>query len=79
MNNRKTAGPVIRAADIRKAIRLAADRVLADEPEAPVKVRLLRDVLQVPSNNADLRAATAALDDHPHVMVLAAEQRADGG
>ncbi len=64
--------------DIHEAIRLAAECVLSEEPEAPVKVRLLRDVLQVPSNNADLRAAVKALDEHPHVRVLAEEQQANG-
>ncbi len=69
---------VIRPEDIHEAIRLAADRVLSEEPEAPVKVRLLREVLQAPSSNADLRGAVKALDGHPHVKVLAEEQQANG-
>jgi len=62
----------------REAIQVAAERILSEEPEAPVKVRLLRDVLQVPSNNAELQAAVKALDEHPRAMVLVEEQRADG-
>jgi len=64
--------------DIQEVVRLAAESVLSEDPEAPIKVRLLRDVLQVPSDNADLRAAVRALDEHPHVRALAEEQRADG-
>ncbi len=60
------------------AVRDAAIRVLAEQPEAPVKVRLLRDVLRVRAENADLAASIRALDDHPHVKRLAGEQRSDG-
>ena len=63
---------------IHEAIQLAAERVLAESPEAPVRTRLLREILEVPSNNGDLRAAAKELDEHPHVQVLAKEQQSDG-
>ena len=77
MGVRQDSGPA-RSEDIDEAIRFAAERVLSEEPEAPVKVRLLRDVLQAPSSNADLRAAVSVLDEHPRVRVLAREQHTDG-
>ena len=59
-------------------LREAARKVLAELPDPPVRVRLLREVLERPADDAELVSATAALDDSPHVRVLLDEQRADG-
>ena len=59
-------------------LRDAARRILDESPDAPVRVRLLRDVLQRPADDPELQSAVAALDDSPKVQVLAQEQRADG-
>ena len=59
-------------------LREAARRVLDDSPDPPVRVRLLREVLERPSDAAELRAAEEALAESLHVQVLADEQRGDG-
>ena len=56
----------------------AARRILAQSPDAPIRVRLLREVLQRPADDAELAAAVEALDQSGHVQVLRAEQRVDG-
>lgn len=61
------------------AVQAAAARVLSDQPDAPVRVRLLRDVLCTPPADPELVAATRSLDGSPHVQLLAQEQRDDGG
>jgi len=55
-----------------------AERILATEPAAPVRVRLLRDVLAVPPEDVELTRARADLASSHWVAILAAEQRADG-
>jgi len=59
-------------------LRALAVQVLRREPDPPVRVRLLRDVLDVPSGDPRLESARTALDSFPHVRVLRAEQRGDG-
>lgn len=59
-------------------LREAARRVLGESPDPPVRVRLLREVLQRPAHDAELIAATEALDRSSHVRVLLDEQRDDG-
>jgi hypothetical protein len=44
-----------------------------------VRLRLLRDVLGVPADDECMNPARLALDSNPHVRLLAAEQRGDGG
>ncbi len=56
----------------------AARKVLGESPDPPVRVRLLREVLRRPAHDAELVAATKALDGSAHVRVLLDEQRADG-
>lgn len=56
----------------------SARTVLEQSPDAPVRLRLLRDVLGRNSGDPELDAAVAALDDSPHVQTLAKEQWADG-
>ncbi len=53
--------------------------VLRREPDPPVRVRLLRDVLDASPDDPRLRAASASLEVSPHVRLLAAEQHEDGG
>jgi hypothetical protein len=57
----------------------AAEQVLARNPAAPARVRLLRDVLGRRADDAELRQARAELEHCRWVVELAAEQRADGG
>lgn len=59
-------------------LREAALKVLAESPAAPVRVRLLRDVLGRQDGDPELDAATKALGQSLHVQVLMAEQRPDG-
>jgi hypothetical protein len=56
----------------------SALRVLDESPAAPVRVRLLRDVLGRQPGDRELDAAVEALDESPHVKILAQEQRTDG-
>ncbi len=53
-------------------------QVLRREPDPPVRVRLLRDVLDAPIDDSRLRSAREGLDDSPHVLLLVSEQRDDG-
>ncbi|MCX6094689.1 MAG: hypothetical protein NTY63_07725, partial [Candidatus Bipolaricaulota bacterium] len=55
-----------------------AVQVLRREPDPPVRVRLLRDVLDAPSDDPRRRSAGDSLKDSPHVRLLMAEQRDDG-
>lgn len=62
-----------------RLIQETAERLLATGPAAPVRVRLLRDVLGVPPEDADLTRARADLAGSYWVRLLAKEQRDDGG
>lgn len=53
-------------------------RVLNELPAAPVRVRLMQEVLGKQAQDAELTAAVEALDDSPHVQVVLREQRPDG-
>ncbi len=52
--------------------------ILRGKPDPAAQVRLLRDVLRVPSDDERLRAARAALDDSAHVVRLTSTQHPDG-
>jgi hypothetical protein len=65
----------IKKADIEK---IAGD-ILTYDPDSPVKVRLLRDLLLLPPNDKELKQARRALDKSPHVVALKNSQRPDGG
>ena len=60
-------------------IQAIAENILAADPDPAVAVRLLRDVLRRPPDDADLRAAQARLESSRWVTLLAAEQHPDGG
>ena len=62
----------------RDLLREAARKVLGESVDPPVRVRLLREVLQRPAQDGELIAATEALDRSAHVRVLLDEQRGDG-
>jgi len=59
-------------------LRAVATQVLRREPDPPVRVRLLRDVLSAPPDDPRLQSAREALDNSPHVRHLIASQREDG-
>ena len=63
----------------RQLLAEAAQRVLADDPSAPVRVRLLRDVLGRGPDDPELIDARRELAQSRWVGVLESEQRADGG
>ena len=60
-------------------IEAAARELLQREPGPVVRHLLLRDVLRQPCGSRERAAARRAIDDCRAVLVLAAEQRADGG
>ncbi|MCX6095074.1 MAG: hypothetical protein NTY63_09695, partial [Candidatus Bipolaricaulota bacterium] len=51
-------------------LRAVAVQVLRREPDPPVRVRLLRDVLDAPSDDPRRRSAGDSLKDSPHVRLL---------
>jgi hypothetical protein len=59
-------------------LRAVATQVLRREPDPPVRVRLLRDVLGAPPDDPRLQSAREALDSSPHVRLLITGQREDG-
>ncbi|MDD5263911.1 MAG: hypothetical protein PHU43_03650 [Candidatus Bipolaricaulis sp.] len=59
-------------------LRAVAVQVLRREPDPPVRVRLLRDVLGASPDDPRLRAARESLKDSPHVRLLMTEQHDDG-
>jgi len=59
-------------------IRDSAERILADDPDPVVGLRLLRDVLRKPSASGDVATARARLETSHWVQDLQREQRADG-
>ena len=61
-----------------KAIKTAADQILAQDPDAGVKVRLLRDVLDRDGDDSELQAATSALKTNTWVQLLADMQDKNG-
>lgn len=56
----------------------AASKVLVESPAAPVRVRLLREVLQRSSDDSEMITAVDALNESIHVQELTAEQHDDG-
>lgn len=60
-------------------LRAIARALLERRPGVVVRLRLLRDILDVPSSDPDVRALRAALPDSLWVRGLGAEQREDGG
>ena len=61
-----------------KAIKTAAEQILAQDPDPGVKVRLLRDVLGRGAGDPELKAATAALDTNYWVQLLMDMQEENG-
>ena len=61
-----------------RQIEAAAESILATSTDASTRVRLLRDVLRVDTNDRELRAARRELNRDPRVLQLASEQRLDG-
>jgi hypothetical protein len=59
-------------------VRALAFEILRADPDASVRIRLLRDVLRVAPGDERLRTARHALEDSPHFERLRREQRADG-
>ena len=59
-------------------LRDQAQRTLDQTSSPVVRLRLLRDVLEAPFDDASVSEATAALDDSKWVRQLAAEQHSDG-
>lgn len=55
-----------------------ANQILADEPEAIIRIRLLRDVLGREPDDADLLQAKHDAEKSPWVANLSTEQKADG-
>jgi hypothetical protein len=51
-------------------IRETAERILASDAEPTVRVRLLRDVLRRPDDDAELAQARKGLDRSPWVQLL---------
>jgi len=62
----------------RDDVRAMCLELLRAKPDPSVRVRLLRDGLQVPSGDARVQAACEALEDSSHVTLLRNEQRGDG-
>ncbi|MEI6171975.1 MAG: hypothetical protein WCQ45_05830, partial [bacterium] len=62
----------------RDDVRALGLEILRGKPDPSVRVRLLRDGLQVPSGDARIQAACEALEDSVHVTLLRNEQRGDG-
>tara|TARA_B100000315_G_scaffold209036_1_gene204609 strand:+ start:611 stop:1678 length:1068 start_codon:yes stop_codon:yes gene_type:complete len=59
-------------------IRQAAEALLADSPDAPVCVRLLRDILGRPRSDTDLADAYCELDSSPWVQLFRKKQDSAG-
>ena len=66
-------------AELVRGIEKAADRILAQYPNAVVRIRLLRDVLGKLLDDPGLAEAAGELEQSHWVKELAAEQREDGG
>lgn len=62
----------------RDDLRALALRLLRGEPDPAIRVRLLRDILEIPEDDPRLVDAIAQLDQSPHVQALASEQQPDG-
>jgi hypothetical protein len=62
----------------RDDVRAVCLELLRAKPDPSVRVRLLRDGLQVPSGDARIHVAREALEDSIHVALLRNEQRGDG-
>jgi hypothetical protein len=56
-----------------------ARQLLAQCPAAPVRVRLLQDILRLPLHDPQSAEARRDLNQSPHVRVLVEEQHGDGG
>lgn len=60
-------------------IKLRAHMLLEMNPSPVVKLRLLRDVLHVPTDHAQLQSVSSLIDQSRQVQLLIEEQRNDGG
>jgi len=62
----------------RKEIEAITSRVLAENPDAVVRTRLLRDVLGMSPNNPEFVQARSDLSNSQQIQLLEGEQRGDG-
>jgi hypothetical protein len=64
--------------DFDKRLAWLGEGLLAENPNAPVRVRILRDVLHRRADDPQLVAARTGLTIHPWVLELASGQQPDG-